>query len=65
LDESERLIAPGLAISKLCDGCIASHARGAVRIRHDRGGVAEALGVVIMMNGGSGAVYGPRALAAF
>jgi hypothetical protein len=27
--------------------------------------VAEAMGVVILMNGGPGTVYGPRVLAAF
>ncbi len=52
-------------VSKECDGCIASHARGAVRTGATESEVAEALGVAIAMDGGPGTVYGPRAFAAF
>jgi AhpD family alkylhydroperoxidase len=63
--KTKELIALALAVSKQCDGCIASHARGAVRTGASPEEVAEALGVAIAMNGGPGTVYGPRAFAAF
>ena len=62
---SKELLALALSVAKQCDGCIASHARGAARAGATDAEVAETLGVVIMMNGGPGTVYGPRALAAF
>lgn len=66
LDEKiKELIALALAVSKECDGCIASHARGAARSGASADEVAEALGVAIAMNGGPGTVYGARAFAAF
>jgi AhpD family alkylhydroperoxidase len=63
--KSKELIALAIAVSKECDGCIASHARGAARAGATEPEVAEALGVAIAMNGGPGTVYGPRAFAAF
>lgn len=66
LDEkAKELIALAIAVSKECDGCIASHARGAARAGATEPEVAEALGVAITMNGGPATVYGPRAFAAF
>ena len=62
---TKELMALAIAISKQCDGCIAAHARGAVRTGASEAEVAEAIGVAILMNGGPGTVYGPRALAAF
>jgi AhpD family alkylhydroperoxidase len=63
--KTKELIALAIAVSSECDGCIASHARGAVRTGASEAEVAEALGVAIAMNGGPGTVYGPRAFAAF
>jgi AhpD family alkylhydroperoxidase len=63
--KTKELIALVVAVSKECDGCIAAHARGAVRSGATESEVAEALGVAIAMNGGPGTVYGPRAFAAF
>ena len=63
--KTKELIALAIAVSKECDGCIASHARGAVRTGATEQEVAEALGVAIAMNGGPGTVYGARAFAAF
>ena len=63
--KTKELIALAIAVSKECDGCIASHARGAVRTGATEEEVAEALGVAIAMNGGPGTVYGARAFAAF
>jgi AhpD family alkylhydroperoxidase len=61
----KELIALAIAATRECDGCIASHARGAVRAGASEPEVAEAMGVAILMNGGPGTVWGPRALAAF
>jgi len=61
----KELVALGIAVSSQCDGCIASHARGAARSGATEAEVAEALGVCIQMTGGPGTVYAPRAFAAF
>ena len=63
--KTKELIALAIAVSKQCDGCIASHARGAARAGATESEVAEALGVTIAMNGGPATVYGARAFAAF
>lgn len=62
---TKELIALAIGITQQCDGCIASHARGAARQGATRQQVAEMIGVTILMTGGPGTVYGPRALAAF
>lgn len=62
---TKELIALAIAVTRECDGCIASHARGAARAGATAEQVAEALGVAILMNGGPGTVFGPRAFAAF
>jgi AhpD family alkylhydroperoxidase len=61
----KELIALAIAVTRECDGCIAAHARGAARRGATAAEVAEALGVAILMNGGPGTVWGPRAYAAF
>ncbi len=61
----KELIALAIAATRECDGCVAAHARGARRAGATREQVAEAMGVVIMMNGGPGTVWGPRVLRAF
>lgn len=61
----KELIALAISATRECDGCIAAHGRNLARIGATRQEVAEALGVVISMNGGPGTVWGPRALAAF
>jgi AhpD family alkylhydroperoxidase len=63
--KTKELIALAIAITERCDGCIAAHARGAVRRGATRQEVAETIGVTILMNGGPATVYGPRALAAY
>ncbi|HEU4539637.1 MAG TPA: carboxymuconolactone decarboxylase family protein [Jiangellaceae bacterium] len=61
----KELIALAISVNEGCDGCIASHARGAARAGATREEAAEAIGVAVLMSGGPGTVYGPRALAAF
>lgn len=63
--KTKELIALAIAVSHRCDGCIASHAKGAARHKATEKEVAETIGVAILMNGGPGTVYGPRAMAAY
>lgn len=62
---TKELIALAIAITRECDGCVVAHARGAARRGATRSQVAEMIGVTILMNGGPGTVWGPRALEAF
>ena len=61
---SKELIALALSVAQGCDGCIASHARGAVRAGATAQEAAEAIGVAILMCGGPATIHGPRALSA-
>lgn len=61
----KELIALAIAVTRECDGCISAHARGAARRGATAQEVAEAMGVAILLNGGPGTVWGPRAYAAF
>ncbi len=61
----KELLALTIAITRECDGCIVAHTRGAAHQGVTRQQVAEAIGVAIVMNGGPGTVWGPRALRAF
>jgi len=62
--KTKELIALAIAVTRECDGCIAAHAHAAVRHGATPQEAAEAIGVAILMNGGPGTVYGPRAYAA-
>lgn len=62
---AKELIALAIAVATHCDGCIASHARGAVKAGATKQEAAEAIGVTFLMNGGPATIYGPRAYAAF
>lgn len=61
----KELIALAIAVTRECDGCVAAHARSAAQRGASAQEVAEAMGVAILMNGGPGTVWGPRAYAAF
>jgi AhpD family alkylhydroperoxidase len=63
--KTKELIALAISVSTQCDGCIASHARGAHKQGATPEEVAEAIGVTLMMSGGPATVYGPRAMAAY
>ncbi len=63
--KTKELISLAIAVTTQCDGCIATHARGAAVQGSTPQEAAEAIGVAIMMSGGPGTVYGPRAFAAF
>ena len=62
--KTKELIALAIAVTRACDGCIAAHAHAAVHHGVTPQEAAEAIGVAILMNGGPGTVYGPRAYAA-
>ena len=61
----KELMALVIAVVKRCDGCIAYHAKAAARRGATPEEVAEALGVALLMDGGTATVYGPRAWAAY
>jgi AhpD family alkylhydroperoxidase len=61
----KELIGLAIAVTRECDGCVLAHARGAARQGATAQQVAEALGVAILMNGGPGTVWAPRAYTAF
>ena len=63
--KTKELIALSIGVIQRCDGCIASHAEGAVRSGATAQEAAEAIGVAMLMNGGPATIYGPRAYAAF
>lgn len=61
----KELVAMTIGVVHGCDGCIASHAKGAARAGATKEEAAEALGVSIMMMGGPATIYGARAYNAF
>jgi AhpD family alkylhydroperoxidase len=61
----KELMALSIAVVKHCDGCIAYHAKAAARRGATPEEVAEALGVALLMDGGTASVYAPRAWAAY
>lgn len=63
--KTKELVALAIAIVKRCDGCIASHARGAARYGATPEEVAETIAVTLAMEGGPATVYGPRAWEAY
>ena len=65
LGRDKELIALAIAVVKRCDGCIARHAKAAADHGVTPAEVAEAIGVAVLMDGGTATVYGPRAWAAY
>jgi AhpD family alkylhydroperoxidase len=63
--KTKELIALAIAVNTQCDGCIASHARAAVKQGATLEEAADAIGVTILMGGGPASIYAPRAYAAF
>lgn len=61
----KELIALAIAVATECDGCMASHARAAVKAGASKEECADALGVTILMGGGPATIWAPRAYAAF
>jgi AhpD family alkylhydroperoxidase len=61
----KEVIALVLGVKTECDGCIAYHARGAAMKGATPEQVAEALGVAVLMMGGPGTTWAPRAWEAY
>ena len=61
----KELMALAIAVVKQCDGCIAYHAKAAAARGATAEEVADALGVALLMDGGTASVYGPRAWEVF
>ena len=61
----KELMALSIAVVKQCDGCIAYHAKAAALRGATPEEVGEALGVALLMDGGTASVYGPRAWDAY
>jgi len=61
----KELIALAISVVKRCDGCVAAHARGAARRGATPAEVAEAIGVMLLLDGGPVTVWGPRAWQAY
>ncbi|BBU21722.1 carboxymuconolactone decarboxylase family protein [Mycobacterium xenopi] len=61
----KELMAMAIGVVHGCDGCIASHARGAACAGATKEEAAEAIGVSILMHGGPATIYGARAYTAF
>jgi len=59
----KELMAVAIAVSDGCEGCIAAHARGAARLGATDEQYVEML--TILMNGGPGTIYAPKAWEAF
>ena len=62
---TKELIALSISVAEGCDGCVASHARGAAVHGATQAEVAEAIGVALLMRGGPATTWGARALAAY
>lgn len=63
--KTKELIALGLAVGTRCDGCIAFHARAAIKHGATREEVMEAVGVSIVMGGGPSVMYAALAIEAY
>jgi len=63
--KTKELIAMTIGVVHGCDGCIASHARGAAHAGATKQEAAESIGVTFLMHGGPATIYGARAFDAF
>lgn len=62
---TKELIALAIGITARCDGCLAYHARAALRHGATREEVMETVSVAVYMGGGPSMIYGAEALAAY
>lgn len=60
----KEMMALSISIASRCDGCIASHAKAALRAGATREELIETINVALMMGGGPAVIYGTQALAA-
>ena len=62
--KSKELIALAISIALRCDDCVAHHTFDALEAGATREEIADALGVAILMAGGTGVVYATHAIEA-
>lgn len=63
--KTKELIALALGVASRCDGCLAFHAKAAVKYGATREEVMEVLGMAIYMGGGPSVMYAALALEAY
>lgn len=63
--KTKELIALALGVASRCDGCLAFHAKAAVKYGASREEVMEVLGMAIYMGGGPSVMYAAMALEAY
>jgi len=63
--KTKELIAMALGVASRCDGCIAFHAKAAVKYGATREELQECLAMTVMMGGGPSVMYAALALEAF
>lgn len=61
----KELICLAIGIAVRCDGCLAYHAKAAIKYGATREEVIEMIGVAVYMGGGPSTIYGAEALDAF
>ncbi len=59
--KTKELIALGIAIAVLCDGCIAIHVHDVLQAGASREEIIETIGVAVLMGGGTALMYGCEA----
>jgi len=62
--KTKELIALAISVAARCDDCIAHHTDDALRAGATREEVADALGVAVLMGGGTSVVYATHAIEA-
>lgn len=62
--KTKELIAIAISVARNCDGCLAHHVYDALEAGATREEITDALGVAVLMCGGTGAVYATHALEA-
>ncbi|MGZ3775880.1 MAG: carboxymuconolactone decarboxylase family protein [Bdellovibrio sp.] len=60
--KTKELMALGMAITAMCDGCIAYHVHDALKAGASRDELKETLAVAVMMGGGKAMMYACEAL---
>ena len=63
--KTKELIALALGVAARCDGCLAFHARAALKYGATRPEILETVGMAIYMGGGPSVIYGAQAVEAF
>lgn len=62
--KTKELIAIAISVARNCDGCLAHHVYDALEAGATREEITDALGVAVLMCGGTGVVYATHALEA-